>query len=59
MENDKQYTQSKPWSEYPIGTKVFAIMGGYWEKTAGGWKWCTGSTFPTPGGSWSYIIEPI
>lgn len=38
-----------PWDEYPIGTKAHAINGGYWEKTSRGWKWCTGSTFPTPG----------
>lgn len=40
----------KPWSEYPIGTKAHAVMGGYWIKTERGWKWCTGATFPTPGG---------
>lgn len=38
------------WSKYPIGTKAKALMGGYWEKTSRGWKWCTGSTFPRPGG---------
>jgi len=41
---------TKPWSEYPIGTKANAVMGGYWIKTERGWKWCTGSTFPRPGG---------
>lgn len=39
----------KQWRDYPIGTKAKAIMGGYWEKTERGWKWCTGDTFPTPG----------
>lgn len=37
------------WSEYPIGTKAHAYNGGYWIKTERGWKWCNGSTFPTPG----------
>lgn len=38
------------WNKYPIGTKAFAINGGYWIKTERGWKWCTGATFQTPGG---------
>lgn len=59
MENEKQYTQSKPWNAYPIGTKAYAVMGGHWEKTGRGWKWCTGATFPTPGGDWQYIVEPL
>lgn len=58
MEDQKQHTQSKPWDAYPIGTKVYAVSGGYWEKTGKGWKWCTGNTFPTPGADWQYIIEP-
>lgn len=40
----------RPWREYPIGTRAFAINGGHWTKTPRGWKWCTGATFPTPGG---------
>jgi hypothetical protein len=40
----------RKWDEYPIGTKAHAAMGGHWEKVENGWKWCTGSTFPTPGG---------
>lgn len=44
-----------PWSEYPIGTKAPAIMGGYWYRTVLGWKWNgpdgSGGTFPTPGGT--------
>jgi len=36
--------------KYPIGTKAIAATGGYWEKTKYGWKWCTGDTFPRPGG---------
>lgn len=42
--------QDRDWSDYPIGTKAHAVMGGYWIKTEGGWKWNSGSTFPTPGG---------
>ena len=42
--------QDRDWSEYPIGTKAHAFMGGYWIKTESGWKWNSGSTFPTPGG---------
>lgn len=50
----------KPLDEYPIGTKAYSITGGYWIKTNLGWKWCTGSTFPRPGGDWSgYISLPI
>lgn len=40
----------RPWSEYPIGTKAHAVNGGHWKKTERGWKWCSGSTFCTPGG---------
>ena len=38
---------SKPLREYPIGTKAKAIGGGYWMRVEYGWRWCTGSTFPT------------
>lgn len=48
--NEVWIAADKPWNEYPIGTKAKALMGGFWIKTAHGWKWCTGSTFPTPGG---------
>lgn len=37
----------------PIGTRAPAVMGGHWTKTARGWKWCTGATFPSPGGDWN------
>lgn len=56
--NVKQYKRIKPWSDYNLGTKVYAIMGGYWELIESGYKWCNGATFPTPGGDWSYIVEP-
>lgn len=54
----KQYQQTKPWEGYPLGTKVYATTGGYWERTASGFKWRTGSTFSAPGGDWQYITEP-
>lgn len=48
----------KPWSEYPIGTKAHAFNGGFWIKVKTGWKWCTGSIFPTPGGdACGYCID--
>ncbi|MCV6612404.1 MAG: hypothetical protein OIF55_16705 [Amphritea sp.] len=50
--------RTKPWGSYPVGTKVYAIGGGHWVKTERGYKWCSGSTFPTPGGDWSHIEEP-
>jgi hypothetical protein len=40
----------RPWSDYPLGTKAFAASGGHWVRQQNGWKWCTGDTFPTPGG---------
>jgi len=48
----------KPWKSYPIGTKAHAFNGGYWTKTARGWKWCTGATFPTPGGDVRWVELP-
>jgi hypothetical protein len=43
----------------PIGTRAPAIDGGHWTRTAAGWKWCSGSTFPTPGGDWNgKLIAP-
>ena len=51
--------KTKLWKDYPIGTKAHAISGGHWIKVeSGGWKWCTGDTFPTPGADWSRIEEP-
>lgn len=41
----------RPWDLYPVGTKAHAVTGGHWIRIEdGGWKWCTGDTFPTPGG---------
>ena len=42
----------------PIGTKAPAVTGGHWTKVAGGWKWCTGDTFPRPGGDWTGELVP-
>jgi hypothetical protein len=50
--------KSKDWAKYPIRTKAYAIMGGYWIKTYFGWKWFNGDTFPTPGADVSRIEEP-
>jgi hypothetical protein len=59
---DTKIKKDRDWSEYPIGTKAWAIMGGYWEKVIGppsGWKWCTGDTFPTPGADTTgYVTLP-
>lgn len=55
---EKIYTRDMPWEAYPKGTKVFAVLGGHWEKTERGWKWCTGATFSTPGGDWHHIVMP-
>ena len=39
------------WSEYPVGTKAHASTGGHWIKLGQNrWKWCSGATFPRPGG---------
>jgi hypothetical protein len=49
---------NRPWSEYPIGTKALAINGGHWIKVERGWRWCTGDTFPTPGGEAFTVVLP-
>lgn len=50
---EKWVKADRPLSEYPVGTKAKAIGGGYWIKNKFGWKWFTGSTFPSPGGDWT------
>lgn len=43
----------------PIGTMAPACTGGYWVRVERGWQWCTGSTFPRPGGDWTgELIAP-
>lgn len=37
----------------PLGTKAPAINGGHWIRVARGWQWCSGATFPRPGGDWT------
>lgn len=49
--------KDRTWEEYPEGTKAFAFGGGHWEKTERGWKWCTGDTFPSPGGDANFLVE--
>lgn len=56
-EKEYKWTQKdRDWSEYPVGTKAAALMGGYWIKTERGWKWFSGSTFPQPGGDASGLV---
>ena len=56
---EEQQRIDRLWSEYPIGTKAHAVMGGCWTKTEHGWKWGTqGSTFPTPGGDAMSVTLP-
>ena len=57
MSSEKLVKKDRPWSEYPEGTKAAAIGGGYWIKNNRGWKWCTGATFPTPGGDASGFVS--
>lgn len=47
------------WGRYPLGTRAYAITGGYWERVELGWKWCTGATFPTPGADVAEIAIPV
>jgi len=48
----------KNWSSYPVGTRAYAIGGGYWLKVFTGWKWNGGATFPKPGGDVSHVQLP-
>ena len=50
--------QQMSWGDYPLGTKVYAVNGGCWERVARGWKWCTGATFPAPGGDATRVEIP-
>lgn len=55
----------RPWSEYPVGTRALALMGGYWTKEGPSrWRWmggsrCPGSAFPTPGGDAFDVRLPL
>ena len=55
--SDVWQTSDRPFRDYPIGTKAQAQGGGYWIKNERGWKWCTGATFPAPGGDWNGMIS--
>jgi hypothetical protein len=50
VERQVRLKKDREWRDYPIGTKAHAINGGYWIRVKNGWKWCSGDTFPTPGG---------
>lgn len=58
MNEDKWIARDRDWKDYPVGTKAKALMGGHWTKTEHGWKWCNGSTFPTPGGDATDVCLP-
>ena len=46
-----RHDRTRPWAEYPIGTKAHSCTGGYWLRVRRGWQWLgQGGTFPTPGG---------
>ena len=49
----------RKWSEYPIGTKAYSVLGGYWIKNPKGWTWFNGSTFPTPGADAISVELPV
>ena len=55
--NTKCVKKDRDWRDYPEGTKAMSFGGGYWEKTNRGWKWCTGATFPAPGGDASGWVQ--
>ena len=54
---DVWQTSDRPFRDYPTGTKAQAQGGGYWIKNERGWKWCTGATFPAPGGDWNGMVS--
>jgi len=55
----EQFRASGDWSQYPMGTRAYAVQGGYWERVAAGWKWCTGATFPRPGADAISVAIPV
>ncbi|WP_228263926.1 hypothetical protein [Marinobacter shengliensis] len=42
----------------PLGTTAPSVQGGHWIRTNLGWRWCTGATFPSPGGDWNGDLIP-
>jgi len=48
---NERIKKDREWRDYPIGTKAYAVTGGYWARVKNGWKWqLSGSVFPTPSG---------
>lgn len=58
ISGSERQRKDRPWSEYPIGTKAHAASGGHWVKIEAGWKWSSGSIFPTPGGDAISVTLP-
>lgn len=53
-----RFSARRGWEAYPMGTRAYALEGGYWERVPNGWKWCSGSTFPTPGADAFEVAVP-
>jgi hypothetical protein len=51
-----KFKPHRQWHNYPVGTKAFAIGGGFWIRTEDGWRWHCGDTFPGPGPD-AYEVE--
>ena len=47
------------WTQFPVGTKVYGINGGFYTKVMTGWQWLNGNIFPNPGADWSKIELPF
>ncbi len=58
MQTSSKLPIDRPWKDYPVGTTAYSFSGGHWTKTEHGWKWCSGSTFPTPGADARTISLP-
>lgn len=53
-----QFKANSNINAYPLGTKYFAISGGYWVKVGDSkFKWCVGAIFNNVGGDWNGTIE--
>lgn len=48
------------WNDFPVGTKVHGINGGYYVRVLTGWQWYgTGSIVPRPSADWRQIELPF
>lgn len=47
------------WTQFPVGTKVYGINGGFYTKVMTGWQWLNGNIFPNPSADWSRIELPF